>query len=346
MNMKTICLTGGGTAGHIMPNMALIDELNKHFDKIIYVGTNGLESEITKNYHLPFYEIQAVKLIRKLTLKNLLIPFKLRKSIKQAKQILLQTKPDVIFSKGGFVSLPVVIAGSKLRIPVISHESDMTMGLANKIIYRYANKVCTGFQVTAEKYKKCIWTGSPIRKEIFQGQKQIAKKITNFYDDKPVLLFFGGSLGSQKINNALYQAIDKLTDYNIIHITGKGNKNNLHLPNYYSCEWTNHIEHFYSLADIVICRAGANAINELLALGKKMILIPLSKAQSRGDQIENAVYFQKKGYAKVIFEENLSSDKLVNTIKNYPKNKTLNTDLKNSNIKIVEVINTVLKNNN
>ena len=336
--MKTICLTGGGSAGHIMPNIALLDELKIHFDKVVYIGTDGLEKEITKSYHIPFYQIDAVKLIRKLTLKNLLIPLKLRKSITMAKEHLENIKPEVVFSKGGFVSLPVVIAAKKLNIPVISHESDLTMGLANKIIYKYAKAVCTGFESTAEKFNKCVYTGSPIRKEIFLGQKSVAKKICGFNDDKPVLLFFGGSLGSQKINNIVYQCIDNLSEYNIIHITGKSNKSHIHKQNYYSCEWTNNIEHFYALADIVICRAGANAINELLALNKKMILIPLSKKQSRGDQIDNAKYFQKKSYAKVIFEENLTCEKLVNTIKNYPKKAFLGHDLKNSNKKIVDII--------
>ena len=336
--MKTICLTGGGSAGHIMPNIALLDQLKLHFDKIAYIGTEGMEKSICKNYHLPFYQIDAVKLIRKLTLKNFLIPFKLLKCIKMAKEHLKEIKPEVVFSKGGFVSLPVVIAAHKLNIPVVSHESDITMGLANKIIYKYAKKVCTGFEITAEKHNKCIYTGSPIRKEIFLGQPSIAKKICGFNDDKRVLLFFGGSLGSQKINNTLYNCIEYLNDYNIIHITGKNNPSHIHQSNYYSCEWTNQIQHFYALADIVICRSGANAINELLALNKKMILIPLSKKQSRGDQIENAKYFQKKSYAKVIFEENLTCEKLVNIIKNYPAKTNLKPHLKDSNKKIVDII--------
>ncbi len=336
--MKTIVLTGGGTAGHIMPNMALLPELKKYFDKIVYVGSEQMEKNIAHDYHLPFYQISAVKLVRKLTPKNLAIPFKLLKSIKQAKMVLKQINPDVIFSKGGFVSLPVVIAGHKLGIPVVSHESDMTMGLANKIIYKYAKTVCTGFESTALHHKKCVYTGSPVRNEIFLGQRQVAKKICNFAKDQKTLLFFGGSLGSQKINNALYKTIDKLDDFNIIHITGKNNKSQIHQSNYYSCEWTNQIQHFFALADIVICRAGANTLCELMALGKKMILIPLSKKQSRGDQIDNANYFAKKGYAKVIFEEDLTPTRLYNAVTNYPKVTKQSQDFRIANQKIVNCI--------
>lgn len=336
--MKTIVLTGGGSAGHIMPNIALLPELQKHYQTIAYIGSEEMEKQIAKDNHLPFYQINAVKLIRKLTFKNLQIPFKLAKSINQAKSILKKLSPDVIFSKGGFVSLPVVIAGFKLGIPIVSHESDMTMGLANKIIYRYAKTVCTGFEYTAKKYKKCIFTGSPIRNEIFLGQSKIAKKICGFKDDKKTLLFFGGSLGAETINNIVYNTIEKLSDFNIIHITGKNKKSHIHQPNYYTCEWTNQIQHFFALADIVICRAGANTICELMALGKKMILIPLPKNQSRGDQIDNAKYFSQKGYAKVIFEENLSPTKLYNTIVNYPKVLKQSKDFENSNKKIVDCI--------
>lgn len=336
--MKIIVLTGGGTGGHIMPNIALVPELKKHYEKIVYVGSNGMEKQIAKNYHLPFWEISTVKFVRKFTLKNLAIPFKLVKSIREAKKTLSAISPSVVFSKGGFVSLPVVIAAHKLGIPVVSHESDMTFGLANKIIYKYANIMCTGFEQTAQNKKKCVYTGSPIRNEIFSGQRHVAKKICGFTQNKPTILFFGGSLGSEAINNAVYNTLDRLEDFNIIHITGKNNKSHIHQPNYYSCEWTNQIQHFFALADIVVCRAGANAICELMALEKKMILIPLSKSQSRGDQIDNAKYFAQKGYAKVIYEQSLTPTKLFNVITNYPKVTKQSQDFKNANKKIVDCI--------
>ncbi len=316
--MKTIVLTGGGTAGHVVPNMALIPELSKYFEKICYIGSNGIEKQIVKNQHIPFYEISAVKLIRNFSPKNLLLPFKLIKSIKEAKKVLIEINPDAVFSKGGFVALPVVIAAKKLKIPVISHESDLTFGLANKIILHYADLVCTSFQKTAFNKKKCVFTGSPIRKEITEGKAEIARKICGFKNKKLTLLFFGGSLGAQAINHVVFLSLDKLLkNYNVIHIVGKGNSVEIKKKDYYQMEYTNQIEHFYALSDIIISRAGANSIFELLAIKKPMILIPLPKKQSRGDQIENATYFASKGYSKVIHQENFNTDNLLATLKNF-----------------------------
>lgn len=199
-NMKTIVLTGGGTAGHVIPNLALVDDLSTHFDKIYYIGTNAIEKQLTlKNPLIKFKEISAVKLIRKPTPKNLLIPFKLASSIHEAKKILNEIKPSIIFSKGGFVSVPTVIAARLLKIPVISHESDLSMGLANKIIYHFSDLMLTSFETTAIGKKKCIFVGSPIRDSIFEGDK--AKTKIFFPTQKPVVMFFGGSLGAKTINN-------------------------------------------------------------------------------------------------------------------------------------------------
>ena len=318
--MKTIVFTGGGTAGHIMPNIALFPEAEKVFDKIVYIGSNKMEKEILKNFpSVLFYEIPCVKLIRKLTPKNLLIPLKLIQSIKHAKKLLKEIKPAVVFSKGGYVSLPVVIAAKQLNIPVISHESDMTMGLANKIIYRYSNLMLTSFETTAKDKKKCLYVGSPIRESIFLGNKNNLK--LNF-NEKPVILFFGGSLGSKKINDIVEKSIDQLCkDFFVIHLTGKGKKTSIKNKNYYQKEFASNIEDFFAAADLVVTRGGANALFELLALNKPMLIIPLSKVESRGDQIDNANYFAQKGYAKVLMEEDLSPESLYNAIKNLNKNK-------------------------
>lgn len=342
--MKTIILTGGGTAGHVMPNIALLPELKKHFNNIIYMGTNGIEKQIAESYNLPFCEISAAKLIRKSIFKNITLPFKLICSISQSKKILKKIKPDIVFSKGGFVALPVVIACKKLGIPVISHESDLSMGLANKIILKYATLVLTSFEITAKNKKKCLHVGSPIRQEIFNGDKQKAFEICGFKNTtKKTILFFGGSLGANAINQILVSCVKDLTkDYNIIHITGKNNKTNITESGYYEIEFTNDIQDFFALSDIVVSRAGANSLFELLALKKPMILIPLPKGNSRGDQVENAKYFAVKGYATVILQENLNKTMLIKTIKDLNTKRLIlnmqNTPYDNANKKIITQI--------
>lgn len=344
-SMKTIVFTGGGTAGHIMPNVALFPEAKKHFDKIAYIGSSGMEKQIIgSEKDVDFYEIDAVKLVRSLTLKNLAIPFKLHKSISQAKKILKKLQPNVVFSKGGYVSLPTVIAAKKLKIPVISHESDMTMGLANKIIYRYSDKMLTTFECTAKGKSKCVFVGSPIREKVLKGNKN---NLNLNFGNKPNILFFGGSLGAKKINDAVENALPELTKkYNIIHLTGKSKKINLKTiyPNYYQQEYANNIEDFFNLADLVVTRGGANALFELLAIQKPMLIIPLPKAESRGDQLDNAKYFSEKGYAKVLYQENLTTKTLLNALDELEKDKEKikkameKAPQKNSNQKIMEII--------
>lgn len=345
--MKTIVLTGGGTAGHIMPNIALLSEIKKHFNKIYYLGASkSMEEDIIKNYpEITFIEIPTTKLVRKLTIKNLAIPFKLINAIYKTKKILKQINPNVIFCKGGFVSVPVAIAGKKCKIPVISHESDLSMGLANKIILKYAKNVCTTFEDTCKNNKKCICTGTPIRNQIFNGNKNNIINKIKYDKTKPFLLFFGGSLGSKNINKLVENSVENLLKkYNIIHITGKNNKNNINLFGYNQFEFVNNIQDYFNIANIVITRGGANSLFELLALNKPMLIIPLSKAQSRGDQIENAEYFKRKKYAEVLREENMSPQLLEAKLDHIYKNintitqnmKTAN--IKNANQKIVDII--------
>lgn len=344
MKKKTIVLTGGGTAGHIMPNIALCEELKKHFENIYYIGTNAMEKDIVAKYNIPFYEINATKFVRKISLKTFLIPFKLIKSICQAKRILKTLKPDVIFSKGGYVSIPVCIAGKKLKIPVVSHESDLTMGLANKIILKYANVVCTSFESTAQGNKKCIFTGSPIRNQIFLGNKQNIINKFEYNPNKPTILFMGGSLGAKAINEIVYSSIDSLTKlYNVLHISGKNSKK-ISAKNYYQVEFTNNIEDFYACCDMCVTRSGANALFELAAIKKPMLLIPLPKGDSRGDQVENAKIFENKKLATVLQQDNLSTTTLLKEIEKTLKQKrTLiqnleKLNLKNVNSTIVDII--------
>lgn len=322
---KKIVLTGGGTAGHITPHLAIMPYLKKDFE-FAYIGSkNSMEQNMMEKL-MPFYSIQTTKLKRKMDLSNLLIPFKLIKGVCQAKKLLKQIKPNIIFSKGGFVAVPVVIAGHMLKIPVITHESDLTLGLANKLIKNKCAYVCTSFDVTTKKLKNGIYTGSPIREQIFNGNKQNIYKKYNFDPSKKNVLFIGGSLGSAKINCTVFGTLDQLTkQYNVLHIVGKNNsKKDVKFPNYTQLEFINNVEDAFDFADVVITRGGANVLFELLAIKKPMLIIPLGKGESRGDQILNANYFKQKGYANVLMEEDLNSTTLLAQIKNTFKNsKTL-----------------------
>lgn len=321
--MKKIILTGGGTGGHVIPHLSLLDYLRQEY-KIFYIGTNGIEKQImSKQQDIKFYEIQAVKLDRSKFFKNFALPFKLIKAVKQCKKILKEIKPDVIFSKGGFVSVPVVIASHKLKIPIVSHESDLTMGLANKIIYHYCNCMCTSFKKTCLKKPKCVFTGSPIRKELFFGNKDKGYKLTNLNNDKPTILFMGGSTGALKLNKIIYTALPTLTKkYNIIHIVGKnkGDKT-IYYPNYCQLEYVDNIQDIFAISDYIVSRAGSNAIYEFASLQKPMLLIPLPKDASRGDQIENAKLFEQLGYAHQIQQQDLNTITLLEQIEKLVKDK-------------------------
>lgn len=316
--MKKIVLTGGGSAGHVIPALALLPHLKDY--EIHYIGGKGIEKEILSKYDdIPYYPITTVKLRRSLSFSNLLIPFKLLAGIFSARKILKKIKPDVIFSKGGFVSLPVVIAAKRLRIPVIAHESDMTVGLANRIAKKYCKHICTTFETTAASLgEKAIFTGSPIRESIYSGDQETGRKICGFKTKKPMLLFMGGSLGAIAINTALRSALPQLTkNYNICHITGKGNiDENIDNASYKQIEFTNDIHHLFSVADIIIGRAGSNSACEILALRKPSLLIPLPRAASRGDQILNAEYFAERGLAEVLLQENLTPSSLIDAVNN------------------------------
>lgn len=313
---KKIVLTGGGTAGHIYPALALIPKLKDY--EIHYFGGNGMEKEILKNHkEIIYHEIPVVKLERKLTMKNLLIPFKLLKSICVTKKELKKISPNIIFSKGGFVSVPVVISAHKLHLPTISHESDLSLGLANKIILHYCDVMCTTFDKTCKVNKKCVHTGQPIREQVFKG-----KKLSLFQNNKPILLVLGGSLGAKFLNDLVSENICELTkNFNVIHITGKNNFRAVNFKDYINLDYAKNIEDYYETCDIVLSRAGSGVINELLKLKKPMLLIPLSKKCSRGDQIENAKYFQEKGFSIYLEEENANFNNVEEKLLYISKNK-------------------------
>ena len=300
--MKRIVLTGGGTAGHVTPNIALLPRLKELGYEIHYIGSyDGIERKLMEQYHIPYYGIASGKLRRYFDWKNFSDPFKVIKGYSQARSILKKLKPDVLFSKGGFVSVPVVMAAKHRKIPAIIHESDITPGLANKLAIPYAYKVCCNFPETM-KYlpaEKAVLTGSPIRRELLSGNRQNGLSYCHFQSGKPVILIMGGSSGSQFINETVRSILPELLKtYQIIHLCGKGNldasQNNT--VGYTQLEYANkELSDLFAAADLVISRAGANAICELLALRKPNILIPLSANASRGDQILNAHSFEQQG---------------------------------------------------
>ena len=319
--MKRIVLTGGGTAGHVTPNMALVPKLIDEGYDIAYIGSyEGMERKLIDDIGVPYYGISSGKLRRYFDLKNFTDPFRVIRGYFVAKKILKKLHPNVVFSKGGFVTVPVVIAAKKLHIPVIIHESDMTPGLANKLSIPSASKVCCNFPETIEHLPKgkAVLTGSPIRQELFQGRKETGLKLCGFQADKPVLLIIGGSLGSVAINNAIRNNLDELLKtYQIIHLCGRGNLDQSldTRKGYRQFEYVkDDLKHYFACADVVVSRAGANAICELLALRKPNVLIPLGLNASRGDQILNAKSFEKQGYSYVLQEEDVTSETLLNAV--------------------------------
>ncbi|MCI5502205.1 MAG: undecaprenyldiphospho-muramoylpentapeptide beta-N-acetylglucosaminyltransferase [Lachnospiraceae bacterium] len=319
--MKKIVLTGGGTAGHVTPNIALIPELKKAGYDVHYIGSyDGIEKKLIERLGIPYYGISSGKLRRYIDIKNLSDPFKVIKGFAQARHLLGKIKPDVVFSKGGFVSVPVVVAAKTRKIPCIIHESDMTPGLANKICIPCATRVCTNFPETMKHIpaQKAVLTGSPIREELFHGDKEKGLRFCGFDNSKPVILIIGGSLGAVAVNNAVRSILPTLLEkYQVIHLCGKGktDKSLLNTKGYVQYEYIqDELPDLMAAADLIISRAGANAICEILALRKPNILIPLSAEASRGDQILNAASFEKQGYSIVIQENEITDDKLLEAV--------------------------------
>lgn len=319
--MKKIVLTGGGTAGHVTPNLALLPSLKTAGYEITYMGSyDGIEKKLIGDFDIPYVGISTGKFRRYFDPKNFTDPFRVIKGFSEAKKFLKQYKPDVVFSKGGFVSVPVVRAAAVLGIPCVIHESDMTPGLANKLCIPVAKKVCCNFPETLKLLPadKAVLTGSPIRAELSQGNKLAGLDMCGFSANKPVIMVIGGSLGAANVNKAVREALPKLLkDFQVVHLCGKDKVDNLLLntPGYKQFEYIKaELKDLFAMADIVISRAGANAICELLALKKPNILIPLPAASSRGDQLLNAKSFEAQGFSIVIDEDDLTTDLLVDRV--------------------------------
>lgn len=326
--MKRIILTGGGTAGHVTPNIALLPKLRELGYEVQYVGSyDGIEKKLIEELDVPYHGIASGKLRRYFDLKNFTDPFRVVKGFFQAKKVLKEVRPDIVFSKGGFVSVPVVQAAKQLHIPVIIHESDMTPGLANKLAIPAATKVCCNFPETIPYLPagKAVVTGSPIREELRSGNKLAALDFCGFTSDKPVLLVIGGSLGSVAVNNAIRSILpDLLRTFQVIHLCGKGNLDESlnGTRGYVQYEYIKQeLADLFALADVVVSRAGANAICELLELRKPNLLIPLPASASRGDQLLNAESFRKQGFSEVLQEETITPELLLTTISSLYQNR-------------------------
>ncbi len=351
MNPK-IVFTGGGTAGHVTPNLALIEILQREGWQIDYIGSDeGVEKEMVAPLKIPFHAISTGKLRRYFSFQNFKDPFKFIAGIGQAYHLLKKLKTDVVFSKGGFVGLPVVIAAWLNRIPVIVHESDMSPGLANRLSFPFVDKICVTFEAAKYHFKnqgKIEVTGTPIRPELFKGSKDKGLALCGFSHEKPCLLVMGGSLGSLRLNNTLRAALPMICqEYQVIHLCGKGKVDPafVNIPGYHQFEYVNkELADLFAASEIVVSRAGANALYEILALEKPHVLIPLSLKASRGDQIQNALYFKQQGISRVIDDELLTVEnflKEIDEIKDHQNEiitKIKSLKIESASQKIIELI--------
>ena len=328
--MSKIAFTGGGTVGHVSVNLSLIPTALEKGHQVFYIGSkNGIEREMIESQlsNIKYYPISSGKLRRYLSFENAKDVFKVLKGILDARRVLKKEKPDLLFSKGGFVSVPVVIAARSLNIPTIIHESDLTPGLANKISLKFSKKIYTTFEDTL-KYlpkDKADFVGATMREDLKEGNQQKGYEITGFDSDKKVLLVMGGSLGSKKLNDIIRENLEALLhDYQIIHLTGHGLVDESYKQKgYIQYEFVKEeLTHLLSITDTVVSRAGSNAIYEFLTLRIPMLLIPLGLDQSRGDQIDNAKYFESKGYGKMIPEDQLTQFKLLEQLKQIESHRT------------------------
>ena len=326
--MKRIVLTGGGTAGHVTPNLALLPSLKEAGYEITYMGSyDGIEKRLIEDFDIPYVGIATGKFRRYLDVKNLTDPFRVIKGYGEARKFLKEYQPDVVFSKGGFVSVPVVRAAASLKIPCIIHESDMTPGLANRLCFPVAEKICCNFPETFDMLpeKKAVLTGTPIRAELAQGSRLAGLEMCGFTANKPVIMVIGGSLGAANVNKAVRDALPKLLQrYQVVHLCGRDKLDNLLLttPGYKQFEYLKaELKDIFAMADIVISRAGANAICELLALRKPNILIPLPASSSRGDQLLNAQSFEAQGFSLVLHEDDMTTALLLEKVDHLYENR-------------------------
>lgn len=327
--MKKILFTGGGSAGHVVPNIALVEQLLSEGEiDVCYIGTAGIEKRIVSEWKIPFFEIRCPKLIRGggAWKQNAKIPFEFFRAVKEAKKGLKLFRPDAVFSKGGYVALPVVIASWQLKIPCYAHESDFSAGLANRISSRFCKKVFTSFPETAKKMKRGAYSGAPIKRSVFACTRAEARKALGIDFNEKVLLVFGGGSGSEIINQAVRRQLKVLTQtFVVLHVCGKGNLVASQEKRYIQTEFIADMGTAYACADVVVSRAGAGTVFEILALKKPALLIPL-EGQTRGDQVENAEYFQKKGLCRVLKQDRVETlaDEAILTLNDKALQKRLN----------------------
>lgn len=320
-------MTGGGTAGHVMPNLALVAPLREKGYRIGYIGRKrSIEERLAKEAGLPFYAISAGRLHRDFNMENWISPWLNVKGTAQAMAVIRRVKPAVLFCKGGFVSVPVAIAGHMTHTPVVLHESDMTPGLANKLCMPFADKICVSFEETLVHVPagKAVHTGTPIRKELAEGSREKGYAITGLRRGKPVVLAMGGSSGAGALNEVIGKAAERLTErYEVVHLCGKQQTEFCKpRPGYFPMGYAGEeLKHLYAMADVIVSRAGANALAEILLLRKPNVLIPLPKAVSRGDQILNAQSFEKKGYSMVLPQEKLTEESLAQALETVLKSR-------------------------
>lgn len=316
---QSIILTGGGTAGHVMPALALVPELKKHFDNIYFFGGNGIEKELCKSSDIPFVSVPVVKFDRTHILNNFKIPFVLTKGVTEAKKQMRKIRPTAVFSKGGYVSLPACLAAKELKIPVIVHESDYTLGMANKLCSKFAAAVITSFEET----QGGTFIGNPVRKEILHGSRLKALKSYDIDPSKKTVLVFGGSMGAEAINKIIYIGLSELTKkYNVVHISGNGGNFSKSCKNYTQLKFAPDIADLYALCDVAVCRGGANTLSELACLGKRAIIVPLPKGNSRGDQLDNALSYKKRGFVEILPQNELYVETLMQKLEEI-QNKTV-----------------------
>ncbi len=346
--MKKIMFCGGGSAGHVVPNLAIIDLLKSNYS-VCYTGTDAIEKKLCFDNEIKFYEFQAVKLVRGKILCNLAIPLKLFRSIRQAGKILDSVKPNLLFCKGGYVCVPTALAAKKRGIPVITHESDLSPGLANKIIARNCKTVLTTFPSTAEKFRNGRYTGTPMRANLFKRSKKSAQEFFNLDTSRPTLIVFGGGSGSKIINTNIRKAAFELCkSINILHICGKNNIVDTNIYGYKQYEFINDMGLAYACADAAVARCGSNSANELIALKIPTLFIPLENSRSRGDQIKNAEYFANRKLCRILREKQLNPENLKKEIYKLLNDEKLKAALSDCNVKcgndkIIEEIKSALR---
>lgn len=297
-----------------MPNLAIATALKKNQSSIqlLYVGSkSALDKRLVEGAHLPFTSIFTGKLRRYFSWRHFVDPFLVVLGFFQSLFIIIKFWPHAVFSKGGYVSLPVALAAFVLRRPIILHESDSRMGLANRILSHLSTKICVSFPDVMKQSPKVIFTGNPVRTEMLKGHPHVGYKLTGFRASKQVLLVWGGSQGAQQINDLIVREFHELKSmFQIVHITGKGKKTDLRDPSYVQFEYLeDELKHIYAITDLVFGRAGANSLYELALVKRPNVLLPLGNA----DQLNNARYFEQQG-GSIILQKDQSLSELLRAL--------------------------------